>query len=197
MSRLVMQSDLQSLYISTEELKEFSGIRDCDCQAYQELKYPLTARLLHLTTYIERILFLGWGLIPIVYLIKWSWLKKQQKKLLQEVEKFNAIVQAIAISDRLVAAGNPEGELGDRQQLIKSLKTTREHLICALKTERIFRENKRFIANNSELFTSNIANLDLPPSDKANQYSRLLKESLQVTLELHAEMRNLQNRDKT
>jgi hypothetical protein len=101
-----MQPDLESLYITREELKNITGIHHLDLKAYEKLKYPRLALSLMIGEYVQQILFLGWGLIPIGYLIKWKWFRKRQKNLFDEVDRYNAVVKAIEISDRLEAAGN-------------------------------------------------------------------------------------------
>ena len=134
-----MQSNLQKLYITPEDLKAIAAISQRDLKAYEQLKYPRLALLVTIGGYVERILLLGWGLIPLGYLIKWRWLRKRQKNLLEEVDKYNTVIKAIEINDQLVAAGNKSTIVIDREKMMANLKTTRDNLTCALKTERILR----------------------------------------------------------
>ena len=117
--------------------------------------------------------------------------------LLDEVEKYHEVIKALDIIDRLTAAGNLQANLINRGDAIEALKITRESLVCALKTERILRENKDFIGRRYELFAnieSNLAALmALDVSDRATEYGRLLNEALEIGMSVHKEVRKLQN----
>ncbi|MCC3454713.1 MAG: hypothetical protein JGK24_15555 [Microcoleus sp. PH2017_29_MFU_D_A] len=117
--------------------------------------------------------------------------------LLDEVEKYHEVIKALDIIDRLTAAGNLQANLINRQDAIEALKITRESLVCALKTERILRENQKFIGRRYELFAnieSNLAALmALDVSDRASEYGRLLNEALEIGMSVHKEVRKLQN----
>ncbi|MCC3432564.1 MULTISPECIES: hypothetical protein [unclassified Microcoleus] len=117
--------------------------------------------------------------------------------LLDEVEKYHEVIKALDIIDRLTAAGNLQANLINRQDAIEALKITRESLVCALKTERIIRENQKFIGRRYELFAnieSNLAALmALDVSDRASEYGRLLNEALEIGMSVHKEVRKLQN----
>lgn len=125
------------------------------------------------------------------------WIQRTRKlrvlmKLIEEAERYNALIKAIEINDQLEAAGNPEARLSDREQVIAGLKLTREDLVRAFKTERILRENERFIISNSQLFTDNLAALtSLQVQEKASEQGRLLNEALQIAMEVQQEMRGL------
>ena|SRR4028118_418334 len=192
-----MQPDLESLYIATEELKNVAGINNFDLRAYEKLKYPCLALLLMIGEYVQQILFLGLGLIPIGYLIKWKWFSKRQKNLFDEIDKYNSVLKAIDINDSLEAAGNKGASLRDRGKIIAALKHTREKLMCALKTDQIIRENKQFIARNTELFANNLIALQaLQVNEEASEYGRLLSETLQIAVGVQAEMKKLEEQQK-
>ncbi|MEG5171787.1 hypothetical protein [Microcoleus sp. B3-D7] len=116
--------------------------------------------------------------------------------LLDEVEKYHEVIQALDIIDRLTDAGNLQANLINRGDAIEALKITRESLVCALKTERILRENQKFIGRRYELFAnieSNLAALmALDVSDRATEYGRLLNEALEIGMSVHKEVRKLQ-----
>lgn len=113
--------------------------------------------------------------------------------LLEDVERFNSVVKAIDINDKIEAAGNSEVGIKERKGIIEALKFTRADLVRALKTERIFRENKNFIISNTELFTNNLAILTaMQVKERANEHSRLLNEALHIALDVQQEMTNLQ-----
>ena len=117
--------------------------------------------------------------------------------LLDEVEKYHEVIQALDIIDRLTAAGNLQANLISREDAIEALQITRESLVCALKTERILRENQKFIGRRYELFAnieSNLAALmAVDVSDRATEYGRLLNEALEIGMSVHKEVRKLQN----
>lgn len=116
------------------------------------------------------------------------------ENLLRDVERFNSVVKAIDINDQIEAAGNHGVSITNRSKVIEALSLTREDLIRALKTERILRENKQFIVNNTELFASNIASLTaIDFTEEATEHGRLLNEALQIALDVQHEMKNLQS----
>ncbi|NJL37944.1 MAG: hypothetical protein HC899_15310 [Leptolyngbyaceae cyanobacterium SM1_4_3] len=115
--------------------------------------------------------------------------------LLDEVDRHNAMIRAIDINDQIEAAGNLRVRLSNRYKVIEALKITRANLVRALKTERILRENKRFIDRNPELFADSLMALRaLQVSDQASEHGRLLNEALEIGLSVQDEMRKLQSR---
>lgn len=118
-------------------------------------------------------------------------------RLLEDVERYNAVIRAIDINDQIEAAGNPDVALTDRNRVIATLWTTRTDLARALKTERILRENQRFIARNTDLFSHNLTSLSvLQVSDEVNAQGRILNEALEVAVSVQNEMRSLQQQDR-
>ncbi|MDJ0556912.1 MAG: hypothetical protein QNJ68_21190 [Microcoleaceae cyanobacterium MO_207.B10] len=116
-------------------------------------------------------------------------------KLFDDVDKYNSIIKAIAINDKIEAVGNPQVKLTNRQEVIEALKLIREDLIRALKTERIIRENKKFIDDNTELFAVNLNALTaLQINDIASEHGRLLNEALQIAVEVREEMKKIQDK---
>ncbi len=109
--------------------------------------------------------------------------------LLDEVEKYHQVVQAIDIHDQLTNSGNSQSSISDREQVISALQLIREDLVRALKSERILRDNKKLLANNQDLVVNNLANLQtLPVSSQASEYAQLLNQSLQIALDVQAEL---------
>jgi len=97
---------------------------------------------------------------------------------------------------QLEEAGNLSVKLKDRERIIEALKLTREDLCRALRTERILRENKKFIDHNPALFENNlIALTTLQVDDQASEQGRLLDEALQIALSTQEELRRFQKRD--
>jgi len=126
----------------------------------------------------------------------WCSQNKHLVNLFDDVDRYNGIVKAIEINDKIEDAGNAEVKIGDRSKVIQALQMIREDLVRALKTERILRENKKFVATNSELFANNLTTLNaLQISDRSSQPGRLLSEALQLAVEVQAEMKKLQERN--
>ena len=150
-----------------------------------------------------RVLQITFGL-SVAITVAWNvykWVKAKPLQtlagLLDEVEKYHEVIKALDIIDRLTAAGNLQANLINRGDAIEALKITRESLVCALKTERILRENHKFIGRRYELFAnieSNLAALmALDVSDRATEYGQLLNEALEIGMSVHKEVRKLQN----
>ncbi len=116
--------------------------------------------------------------------------------LLEEVDRYNRIIQAIHLNDQLVEAGNPEVKLAQRDQVIEALKLTRADLIRALKTERILRQNQDLIEQQSDFFGDNLTALTtLQVREQAGEQGRLLDAALQVALHVRSQIRQLQQRE--
>jgi hypothetical protein len=165
------------------------------------LTYPVATALLNLTFPLEW-LFLTGNLVLGLFLTKlvqFFWVKNNVGEslpgLLYEVERFNDIIRVIDINDRLEEVGNPDVHLRDREQVIQALQLTKEDLIRALRTERILRKHKTFIARNPEIFANNLTALAaLQVADKASEHGQLLNEALQIALSAHEEIGKLSRR---
>ncbi|MEO1561307.1 MAG: hypothetical protein AAFS12_17360, partial [Cyanobacteria bacterium J06632_19] len=82
----------------------------------------------------------------------------------------------------------------ERNRVLEALKYTRADLVRALKTERILRDNKKFIVNNSELLANNLATLtQMQVSEQASEHGRLLNEALEIAIDVQQEMKRLQS----
>lgn len=115
------------------------------------------------------------------------------QNLLNDVERYNAVIKSIDINDQIEEAGNPDVGIKQRERVIQALNLTKLDLIRALKTERILRENKNFILSNSDLFASNLAALtSIQVTEQATEHGRLLNEALQIALDVQYEMQRLQ-----
>lgn len=133
----------------------------------------------------------------IIFISRWLWRGFTSSKvltiLLDEVDKYHSVVRAIDLNDQLADSGNIESNINDREQIIAALQLIREDLVRALKTERILRDNKQLLADNQSLFVNNLAHLQaLQLSGEASQYAQLLNQSLQIALDVQAEIRKLQ-----
>lgn len=137
-------------------------------------------------------------LVPVgVILGRWMWRKftcpQALTMLLDEVDRYHTIVKAVDINDELTAVGNVQSA-NDRIKVVEALKLIREDLVRALKTERVLRDNKNLLANNQELLTNNLANLQaLQVNNQASEYARLLNQSLQIAVDVQAELKKIQS----
>jgi len=147
---------------------------------------------------------LGLSLLSIltgnVYLWKHRQKVKSLARLMDEVDKYNGVIQAITLVDELELVGNSTTQLNhlsNRQEVVEALKVTKESLISALRVERILRRHKSFMDSRYELLANLENNLNtlmsFEVSNQANEYARLLNESLQIGMSVHKEVRKLQN----
>lgn len=218
-----MQSDLQGLEITKGELKHLSGV-DTDevfrpsvlqnsetrfSFLLQEILLALaltpilvgfiyTFILLPTLSYSIPLLILLLIFVPIcVGLGRWSWRRNKLTALgglLDDVDRYNAVIQAINIYDQIESTISTKINLTDREKLVEALKITRDDLVHALRAERIMRENQKIIAANPEFFSTNLQALQaLQVTNQASEYGRLLNEALQIGVSVQEEMRKLQN----
>lgn len=219
-----MEPDLQGLEISKGELKHLSGMDIEDLTRPASLKNtPALFNFLFqeiltgiaLTPIVVGFLYIfiigptmGASvpvaiacliIVPIlIVLIRWFWLKHNTPQtliaLLDEIDQYHAVIKAIDISDHIEAAGSLETCLSDRHTVIEALKLTRSDLVRALKTERVLRDNKDFIAKNPELLVNNLTAISaLRISNQASEYNLFLNQALEIGLSIQSEMRKLQS----
>lgn len=184
-----MQFDIQKLYLTKDNLKEIIALTKGDLWAHKAVKSK------NLSIFLIPILLLSGGLEIgyVYYLIKWNWFRKQQHSILEEVDKYNNVIKALEINDKLVAAGNTNLTVNDRDKLIATLVTTRENLICGLKTERILRKNRAFIAKQKELMASNLTALQtFQVGLEAHDYTSALNQAWDIAQEVESEIKNIE-----
>lgn len=142
---------------------------------------------------VAGVLMVGWNF--------YLWNKQKSlasvAKLLDEVDKYNEVIKAVEIIDKLAAVGHLPANLINREEVLEALRVTRESLVCALMTEKILRQHKSFIARRHELFANIENNLltlrTLEVNSQANEYGRLLNEALQIGMSVYKEVKKLQN----
>ncbi len=219
-----MLPDLQALEISPGEFKHWSGVEPATLFKLTRLKTPgekwnfffqeaLIA--LALTPLIVGILYtfiirpLIGGTIPLaiaillftpvtIFIGRWCWRSRSTPPLLlallEEIDRYHAILRALEISDRIQAVTDTPMNATDRETVISALQLTRSDLINALKTERILRENKAFIHTNPELFANNLTAIQaLQLNNQGSEYTECLHQALQIGVSIQAEMRKLQS----
>jgi len=143
------------------------------------------------------ILFAGWNLVAWIRAKKMSCLSH----LLDEVDKYNQVIAAVDLCDRLKSVGNQSANLNHREDILQALELTRDSLICGLTTEKILREHRRFLSGQRELFENIEQNLialkSLDVQNQADQYSSLLSDALVIGMNVQTEMLKLQPREVT
>lgn len=176
-----MRADLQGLEIGAREFRHWSGMKfnsiffapilpkfslslfkklawlpiialSCWLVAQMFVEDQILAIALHLFLAIELIVWEFWRLYR-------SYKYRNLGKLILEVIAYNNIIYGIDINDRIEEAGNPDVQLQEREKVLAALQLTREDLVRALRTERILRENAKFMRMNPHLFTSNLTAL--------------------------------------
>lgn len=219
-----MRPDLQGLEISKGELKHLSGVDTEDLARPARLKntpallnFLFQEMLIGLALTPIAVGFLQTFIISPIFgvslpiaiacliispitivLIRWLWVKRNSPHtliaLLEEVDRYHAVIKAIDISDQIEAAGSLEATLKDRHTVIEALHLTRTDLSRALRTEKVLRDNKDFIATNPDLFVSNLTAISaLQVSNQASEYGQFLNQALQIGLSIQSEMRKLQS----
>ena len=225
-----MQPDLQGLEVSQGELKHLIGIEPTEVfrptilrNKKERLSFLLQELILSLalTPIIVGLLqvfiilpLMGASLtatvviiivVPITIIaVRWFWLQSKSPtalcNLLDEVERYNSVIQAMHIKDQLELTGTNQVSQSDRSKtnrykVIEALTLIREDLVKALRTERVLRENQTFLAHNPELLVTNLSRLQtLKINDQASEYGRILSEALQIATEVQAEMTKLERK---
>ncbi|MBD2152464.1 hypothetical protein H6F44_20420 [Pseudanabaena sp. FACHB-1277] len=111
-------------------------------------------------------------------------------RLIREVTNHNQIVKNLHTLDQLVEAGNPI-KLNDRGTVIDALRITRAGLVRALKTEKILRENPKFMP---EYFNIDLTTIESEKTTvRAVEYAELLNDALQVGVSVQQAMRKLKD----
>ncbi|MFQ3626871.1 MAG: hypothetical protein SNJ81_04775 [Cyanobacteriota bacterium] len=116
----------------------------------------------------------------------------QLSHLLDQVDRHNEIIEAIALMEELDSVRANSSEPVDRQEIFQALDATRSSLICALTTERIVRKHQKMIAKRAELaeaIAQNLAMLQtLQENATANEYGQFLTEALSIGIIVQQEL---------
>lgn len=134
--------------------------------------------------------------------IAWNvsmWLRAKQLKsllhLLDDIDRYNQVIQAVIILEQLQGVGNLQFNEINQNELKQALEVTRDSLVSALMTEKILRQNKRLFATRDDLLAQIETNLvtlrTLEMENQAQEYSQLLNEALQIGLSVHKEVYSL------
>ncbi len=122
---------------------------------------------------------------------------QMQKRLYEEVTRFNRLVRAIHVSDEIDAAGVPGARIQDRDALLKSMAVARTDLMRALKLERIMREHADVSSVEFQLFNVELTQAAaMEVEDAATQQSKLMNEAFQIARSVQIEVHKLQTQDR-
>lgn len=113
-------------------------------------------------------------------------------RLLDEIDRFNELVRAVDVIDRLDNVNPGSRHFENRIEILSALNMTRDSLISGVMTEKILRENRGLLARRQDLLAhieSNLSALSaIEVSDEASDYSRILNEALQIGMIVQQEM---------
>ncbi len=125
---------------------------------------------------------------------------KSLARLMDKVDKYNHVIQAIALIDELESASRSPSRcnsLSIRKEVIQALSITKETLSSALQAEKLMRKHRKFLSSHHELLANlenNFTNLiSFELSHQVNEYTHLVNESLQIGLSVHKELKKLNN----
>jgi hypothetical protein len=137
----------------------------------------------------------------LVNLLLWGRSRQYQvlDRILEDVARYNDVIQAIKIFQELQSAQPTDAQLNEQNQVIQALTVTRESLLCAIMTDRILRKNQRFLARRQELFNNieqNLVTLQaLQVQNPADDYGQFLNEAIDIALSVRQEMEAIQAHD--
>ena len=117
---------------------------------------------------------------------------KTLTQLLDEVDKYNEVIQAVDMIDKLEDIGSLKTNVIDRGQVQEALNLTRNSLVCGLMADRVLRDNRNLMARRSELFINienNLAALrSLEINNQANEYAVILDRAFQIGMSVYQEV---------
>lgn len=149
---------------------------------------PAILQFLQITLAITVIVMVGWNL----YMRLAGQRLTMLMHLLDEVDRYNEVIQAVDVLDRLEAVGHAQIKLIDRDRVLAALRVTRDSLVAGLMTERILRNSRAVLTRRYDLLTNIENNLvalrTLEVNDQANEYGQLLNEALQIGMSVQQEV---------
>jgi hypothetical protein len=135
------------------------------------------------------------SILSVCNLFLWRQAKRSQylAKLIEKVDKYNAVVDAILLLDTLEPLHDSTYNLDESIQI---LGTTKNSLTNSLKVATIFIKQKSFVNSSSQLLVNLENNLNslmtFDVHEQADEYGQLLNNALEIGISVHKEIRNLQ-----
>jgi hypothetical protein len=149
---------------------------------------------------IAQFLLMTLSLAALVMLARYTYMRligkrlKSLMHLLDEVDRYNDMMQAIVVSEQLAVAQS-ETQLTNRQSVLEALALARGSLVCGLAGERILRENRGLLMRQRELLANIESNLvalqALETTRQASDYRQLLDEALQIGASVYQELQKV------
>jgi hypothetical protein len=106
--------------------------------------------------------------------------------LLDEVDKYNKVIEEIGFIDQLEEVGNPVS-IKNRHHILETLRGIKAELIRALKTEKLFRENPHFTMEDFSLDLFSWQTLEL--DEQAKKYEQFVNEALEIGVRVREDMK--------
>lgn len=133
-----------------------------------------------------------------IYLFNQTIQIKSLAKLMESIDQYNQMIQTIKMFTLLPTINQSEVIIIEQKaQVMEALQVTKVSLINALKVEAIFRKHRNCLSKRDELLANlehNFSHLmSFEQNQQANEYGQLLNETLQIGMNIHREVRNLQN----
>ena len=115
--------------------------------------------------------------------------------LLNELEKYEGIVDIFYRMDKLIAENYIEEDRANRDRMVHALQIAKHGFLHALKSERLVRDYRQ-VHLPDELFEKlnhNLSELiDFDVQGQDSHYARLINETLEIGINVHRELRKLQ-----
>jgi hypothetical protein len=148
-----------------------------------------------------QVLYLPFG-VSVMILILWNTYMRFRVKrfqplahLLDDVDKYNQVLQAVNVLDQLQALSTSPQQMFHREQTLEALGVSRSSLICGLMTEKILRDSRGLLTRRQELFTlieQNLAALRaFEMTTQADEYARLLNSALEIGTSVYQEIQKI------
>jgi hypothetical protein len=160
-----------------------SGIKDL----------PAILNFLYITLGITVVAVIAWNLYMRILIQR----LRIFMRLLDEVDRYHRILQAVDVLDRLEAVQRSQMNRIDRHEIFEALRMTRDNLISGFLTEKILRDNRGLLARRHDLFMhieQNLAALQaFEVSHQATEYGQLLHEALHIGMSVYKEVQQFSN----
>lgn len=133
--------------------------------------------------------------IAICNFFLWRQAKQNQylAKLIEKVEKYNTVVDAIIFLDKLE---HSQESIHHLKEIVALLGTTKNSLINSLKVAVLVIKQKRSVSSSYQLLIDLENNLNslmtFDIHSQASEYRQLLNNALEIGISVHKEVRNLQ-----
>lgn len=119
---------------------------------------------------------------------------KHLQLLFEDFDSYNRVVEAIDVKDKLEEVGAVKSDIEGRETLLQVLTEMKQELICALKVERILRENQSIIKLNPEVFeTTFTAPRIRQVLERGTEYDRSIGTALKIGVSVKQKIDRMRN----